>query len=84
MGALRDGDRHDGPAESVTEEAFVLVAEGVRVIRTSRLIEVEKETPGGELVGLTPDLGLVEKSAFVVELGEGDGCDDEVYRMDGV
>jgi hypothetical protein len=59
--------------KSIAEERLVLVAENLGILRSRRAVEVEEDAPDWELVGLAPDLGLVEEGTFVVELGECDG-----------
>ena len=49
--------RQDDVAE-VSEEGIILVAEGVGVVGSRGLVEVEEDTPGVQLVGLALDLGL--------------------------
>lgn len=47
-------------------------------------MEVEEDTPSLELVGLAPELGLVEEGALEVELRKGDRGNDEVGGVQGV
>ncbi len=72
-GGVWDYDRRDDVPEGASEEGFVLVAEGIRVIGPRGPVEVEKDAPGRELIRLAPELGFVEEHAFEVELGEGYG-----------
>ena len=83
-GGVRDGDGGDDVAEGTSEEGFILVAKGIGVLGPRGPVEVEEDVPGRELVRLAPELRLVEESALVVELGEGNGRDDEVRGIEGV
>jgi len=76
--------RGDDLAEGITEKSLVLIAECIWIVSTGWSEEVKENMPCGELIRLTFDLGLIEEGALEVELGEGDGRDDEVGSVKSV